>query len=47
MRTEGVTFLSDVADQPLPNGGVAKVVYCFDPDGAIVTLVQIPRGREV
>ena len=45
MRTAGVSFLSDVVDQPLPEGRVAKVVYCFDPDRVIVTLVQMPPGQ--
>ena len=45
MRLEGVRFLSDVVDQPLPNGGVAQVVYCFDPDGVIVTLLEMPQGQ--
>ncbi len=42
----GVRFHGNVVSHVLSDGEIAKVVYCFAPEGTAVTLVELPGGRK-
>jgi len=45
LAAAGVRVNGPVVSQTLDDGSVVRVVYCFDPDGVTLTLVELPAGH--
>ncbi|MHB8589707.1 MAG: VOC family protein [Candidatus Dormibacteraceae bacterium] len=46
LHSAGIHFTTrEAARHVLEDGAVAKVVYCYGPDGVLITLLELPMGR--
>jgi NAD(P)-dependent dehydrogenase (short-subunit alcohol dehydrogenase family)/catechol 2,3-dioxygenase-like lactoylglutathione lyase family enzyme len=45
LAAAGTRINGPIVAQTLDDGSVVRVVYCFDPDGVTLTLVELPAGH--